>query len=349
MKKAALFSGLLAILLIAFIFNCGENIGKNCIDNDGDGYGKYCPAGLDCNDSDPNINPGADEVPFNQIDDNCDGDYHPDVIRIGHRDTSGYSQGVYVTGGYAYIADYNSLAIIDVGDPANPGTPVYRYISGGPGGAWISGGVYVTGDYAYVATARFGMGVIYDGGLAIIDVSEPANPGTPNFEATPWGIGGVYVTGGYTYLAGFILDVGFIYDDGGLAILGPDTRVYLDTSWSIGQVYVTGDYAYVAGVKGGSESYEGGLAIIDVSEPTEPGTPIYRDTSEGSAGVYISGDYAYMAGWESGLAIIDVSNPTEPGTPVYRDTSGMSSGVYVTGGYVYVADGENGLEIFRIW
>jgi hypothetical protein len=49
-----------------------------CIDEDGDGYPRYaissCPNAneADCNDTNPDVNPGAEEIP-NAIDDNCDG------------------------------------------------------------------------------------------------------------------------------------------------------------------------------------------------------------------------------------------------------------------------------------
>jgi len=55
-----------------------DNYQVTCVDHDGDGYdvGPYpgCPAGNDCDDSDPNVNPGADEICDDTIDNDCDGD-----------------------------------------------------------------------------------------------------------------------------------------------------------------------------------------------------------------------------------------------------------------------------------
>jgi hypothetical protein len=41
-----------------------------CDDDDGDTYGENCAAGEDCNDVNPNVNPGADEI-CNGVDDDC--------------------------------------------------------------------------------------------------------------------------------------------------------------------------------------------------------------------------------------------------------------------------------------
>ncbi|TKJ26616.1 MAG: hypothetical protein CEE42_04550 [Promethearchaeota archaeon Loki_b31] len=116
---------------------------------------------------------------------------------------------------------------------------------------------------------------------------------------------------------------------------------YEDTTGSARGVYVSGDYAYVA-------DDTSGLAVIDISDPTNPGTPIYENTIGSARGVYVSGDYAYVADTFSGLAVIDISDPTNPGTPVYEDTTGEAHCVYVSGDYAYVADSTSGLGVIDI-
>ena len=53
-----------------------------------------------------------------------------------------------------------------------------------------------------------------------------------------------------------------------VSIPNPGTPVYKDTSESARCVTVVGNYAYVA-------DYTSGLAIIDITDPTNPGTPVY--------------------------------------------------------------------------
>ncbi|MEK6863316.1 MAG: MopE-related protein [Nanoarchaeota archaeon] len=46
---------------------------QQCTDLDGDSYGLNCPAGLDCNDNNPNVNPGKLGELCDSIDNNCNG------------------------------------------------------------------------------------------------------------------------------------------------------------------------------------------------------------------------------------------------------------------------------------
>ena len=61
----------------------------------------------------------------------------PQVSSVYYEATTGDARGVYVSGDYAYVADYTSgLAVIDISDPTNPGTPVYEDTTGGANGVY---------------------------------------------------------------------------------------------------------------------------------------------------------------------------------------------------------------------
>ncbi len=62
-----------------------------------------------------------------------------------------------------------------------------------------------------------------------------------------------------------------------------------------------------------------GLAIIDISDPTNPGTPIYENTTGRACDVYVSGDYAYVADYDSGLAIIQIRKRVDMEKPRISD------------------------------
>ena len=147
------------------------------------------------------------------------------------------------------------MAVIDIADPTNPGTPFYQDTTGD------ARDVCVSGDYTYIADGS--------SGLAVIDISDPTNPGTPVYENTTDRAFGVYVSGNYAY---------------------------------------RGDW-------------RSGLAIIDISDPTNPGTPVYEDTPSYARDIYVSGDYAYVTDEYSGLVVmqvrrrVDMEDPTITNAP----------------------------------
>ena len=54
-------------------FDMGAYEYPDCIDGDGDGYGDSACGGHDCDDTAPDVNPGAEEICTGGIDDDCDG------------------------------------------------------------------------------------------------------------------------------------------------------------------------------------------------------------------------------------------------------------------------------------
>ena len=103
---------------------------------------------------------------------------------------------------------------------------------------------------------------------------------------------------------------------------------YVNTTGKGKDVVIVDDYAYVA------NGYNG-LAIIDITDPTNPGTPIIVDTSNGAYGgafdIHVENNYVYIADGNEGLAIIDISDPTNPGTPIYMDTTYRAEGIDISG------------------
>lgn len=119
--------------------------------------------------------------------------YNP--ISVAKCSLSTYCDHIYVSGDYAYIADYDGgrLWIIDVSNPYNPSPAGYYY-------PIRVNDIYVAGDYAYLSDDHYG------GGVRIFDVSNPANPIEVGYYRYviagngPWHHG-VTVSGGLIYTA----------------------------------------------------------------------------------------------------------------------------------------------------
>jgi hypothetical protein len=106
-------------------------------------------------------------------------------------------------------------------------------------------------------------------------------------------------------------------------------------------VAVAGSYAYVA-------DYDGGLRVIDVSNPADPQERGHCATPDWAYGVAVAGSYAYVADFAAGLRVIDVSDPANPQERGYYDTPGLAFGVAVVGNHAYVADCGAGLRVIDV-
>ena len=250
-------------------------------------------------------------------------------VIVGSVYTFDYARGVFVSGGYVYVANGSGgLQVIDVTDPTAPiivgsvNTPGYAY------------GVTLFGSYAYVADSS--------SSLEVIDVSDPAAPAIVSSVNLPGGASDVTISGGYAYVANgtsglLVIDVS---DPAIPTIVGS-----ADTQGSAFGVAISGGYAYVA-------AYTSGLQVIDVSNPVSPAIMGSIDIPNYAQGVAVSSGYAYMAAYTSGLQVIDVSNPAVPALVGSVDTPGYAFGVAVSGGYVYVTNmddtGTSGLQVIDI-
>jgi hypothetical protein len=237
---------------------------------------------------------------------------------VGSDDTE-YTQDIYLSYPYAYMAAGGDLRIVDVSEPTNPvlvGVGIPPTEIGGP---W---GVYVIDDYAYTAFGE---------GLQIFDVSDPSNPiglGQARFEQ-PGGLCRVYVHSNraYVHCAHNGLHVIDVSDPS-----NPVVANSLYTSDWIWDVDGAGDYVYVHGWEA--------LRVLDISEPSNPvevGGYAY-ETRHDYGDIHVSGNYAYATDTYKGVRIFDVSDPSNPARVGFFETSGPLWDVQVSDTHAYVAN-----------
>lgn len=278
---------------------------------------------------------------------------------------SGYAYEVYVSNGYAYLADGNDgFKVINDASGLNSTPAVTPDERGSFETGDFAGGVFVSGDSAYVADGAKGLrildvsnatditaelpvdtdgfsrkvfvsgGYAYvadgKGGLVKVQLSDSGVQKISPFDSA----NGVYVAGNYVYVADG-------YD--GLRIVNTTTLAVctVDTPGYAQGVYVDGNYAYVADGRRG-------LAVVDISNPDLAALKLNQDTPGDAKDVFVLGQKVYVADGSSGLCIFDVSNPLSPVLEGSFDTSGTAKGVFVTGTSAYIADGTEGLKIIDV-
>jgi hypothetical protein len=106
-------------------------------------------------------------------------------------------------------------------------------------------------------------------------------------------------------------------------------------------VIVQGNYAYLG-------DWDAGLAIIDISNISNPHLLSEYNTAGLANSVQISGRYAYVADWNRGMAIIDINNPSLPQQVSFWDSPGQAVDIYISGNYAYIADYNAGIAIVDI-
>ena len=252
---------------------------------------------------------------------------------LSSTDTSGSATKVTVIGNYAYVADYGSgLAIIDVSDPASPGTPAYINTTGD------ASGIAVRGNYAYVADGP--------SGLHIIDVSDPSSPS----------LLGTFDTDGYASDVTLSADGTKAYVADGLSGLhiinvsdsaNPSSWGLFDTGGEALGVTLSSDSskAYIAnGVSG--------ILIVDVRDASNLYSFGSLATLGNALGITLSanGDVAYIANGSAGLQVVDVSYAFEPILLGQLNTPGIAVDIELStdGDIAYIAADMSGIQIINI-
>ena len=182
-------------------------------------------------------------------------------------------------------------------------------------------GVAVSGNYVYVTIGK--------AGLAVIDVSNPANPQRVGGCDTSGSACGVAVSGNYAYVAD---------DEAGLQVIdvsnpaNPQRVGGYDTSGYARGVAVSGHYAYVA-------DDEAGLQVIDVSNPANPQRVGGYDTSGYAWGVAVSGHYAYVADGDWGLMVFQLAPETNVPPQITQEPQSRTNLAGTTATFTVTASG----------
>lgn len=204
--------------------------------------------------------------------------------------TPGEAEAVRVSGDYAYVADSESLLILDVS------TPVERLLR--LGSCYVPGGcrdVCVSGEWVFVPGPS---------GLHVIDVTNPASPTLASSLDLVGSPQAVDVAGEYAYVAAswwvHIVHVG-----------EPRNPVLVASrdGCEAEDVCVARGHAYVA-------NGEKGLLVLDVSDPSRPTIAGAHDTPGWARALYASCGRICVADHGSGLCVFEFRpSRADEGTP----------------------------------
>jgi hypothetical protein len=210
---------------------------------------------------------------------------------------------VALTGGYAYVAQGESLRVVDVADPAGPveiaryDQPVRRLVA--------------EDERIYTAGSR----------LDVIDVSGGAAPRRIGVYQVPGAADSLAVAGSYVYLVSRQdgLSVIEVSDPSAPARIGGYT-----TPREAQAVAARDGLVYLADGDCTGITCDGNLWLLDASNPDSPVVAGLFDVPGFSVGVTLAGDYAYLADRTDGLGLADVSNPAVPVRAGVYDTPGFA-------------------------
>jgi hypothetical protein len=247
-----------------------------------------------------------------------------------------HAYGTFVSGHYAYVADYEGgLRVLDVANPKSPtvvGSNSTYTVS--PSARAVT----VSGNYAYVADENTG--------LVIFDVSNASAPSVVGTYALSGGINSVALSGKYIYVNDFNNHAVRVID-----VSNPRSPS-LASSFTTGagdfplSVAVQGKYLYIGD---GAPA----VRVVDVSNPLAP-VLVSSFTTASAVGapraLYVSGKYLYVADGDKGLFSLNISNPASMSLvgKYPSNQSGNYFGVQIAGNYAYVADNSGSTKVIDV-
>jgi hypothetical protein len=293
--------------------------------------------------------------------------------RVGRYVTAEQTQGVAVSGAYAYVADgMAGLHVIDISSPANP---VRRAIF--PGTSYFEGMVVIGGPITSAFTSvtvssnlcfvgemflQLGHGIWALGSsVQVVDASDATKPKrVGSVRVGEHEINRPYEPGNHAQgMAGRGNHLLVAGGNAGLQMVDFSTPAvsqiagHYDSSVNENGVSVAGDYGYVATQRRwtGSNWIGGGLQVIDGRNPAQPQLVGVSDPDDLSA-VAVSGTNACVLANTTGLGVMDISDPSKPKNVGRYEAGTALVGLALQGNYGYVAgrpsQGRGGLHVVDI-
>jgi hypothetical protein len=227
---------------------------------------------------------------------------------IGGLELAGYLgrapiRALTLEGDLAYVGLGRMLEIVRLTDPARPQRVGYVALPDEILDVAVVGIPSAGRVYAYVANGQ--------GGLCVVDVSDPARPVVAGTHYASSHVTAVAVRGAYLYTSAGALRVMHLDDAAAPTEVG--TYRPADPMGSAGKVVAVSDgHAYV--LYHGGSSKTGGLRIVDVSEPTMPFEVGAYNANAPVRDAAIAGDRAYLLAGLGvpHLVVVDLSDLVRP-------------------------------------
>jgi len=222
-----------------------------------------------------------------------------DIVEDLVRTSINGTQHLMVSGG-------SKMWLINVQNPTTPSLVSTVEVASGT----TCEGIATSGTYAYVAAGG--------AGFKIYDIATPSNPTLVTSIDSLEYCESVVISGQYAYIAAasrsHILD-----------ITNPAAPIYVGRIDGFGgyhqYINVRSGYAYVC-------NYDAGLAVVNVTNPSNPVNVIDVPSGYRTARIIFDGNYGYVAIGDSGMAIYNVTNPASPVYTTKIQTTGRAASLY---------------------
>ncbi len=219
-----------------------------------------------------------------------------DVVEALVRTSIGGTQYLAVSGG-------SKMWLINVQNPTTPSLVSTVEVTSGT----TCEGIATSGTYAYVAAGS--------AGFKVYNIATPATPALVSSIDSLAYCESVVISGQYAYVAAgsrsHIVD-----------ITNPAAPVY------VGKIAAYGGYHQYMNVRSGYAyvcNYDAGLAVVNITNPSNPVNVMAVPSGYRTAGIIFDGNYAYVAVGDSGMAIYNVSNPASPAFITKMKTTGRAA------------------------